>query len=143
DGAIHRDVLHQHRRGRHDQHPDRHADADRADHHHHHAREQFQHQQRPVVPCAPSRSMSRRHLLACLLIACAGVRPARALLTFANPNPWAPPDQVIVTATYGRGYDTNVFTRTVAHGAVTQVVTAGAPYTRRAGVISLTAATSM
>lgn len=67
---------------------------------------------------------------------------ARALFTFPHrDNDGA--DQIIVTGTYSIGYDTNVFTQRVAHGALSQMATASADYSRRAGLISVEANVSM
>jgi hypothetical protein len=78
----------------------------------------------------------RRFLYASLLffgIAMA-TQPARALLVFNDGK-----DQVFVTATYSIGYDTNVFSQRVAKGALTQAFSFGASYTRKAGLIGVSA----
>lgn len=59
-------------------------------------------------------------------------RQAHALLTFDDGK-----DKVFTTATYSFGYNTNVFTQPQGKGAVTQALSFGAEYTRRAGVISV------
>src|SRR5476649_429858 len=67
---------------------------------------------------------------------------AQALLTFPHrDNDGA--DQVIVNGTYSIGYDTNVFAQRVKKGAYTQLLTVGASYTHRAGLISVGADFSM
>ena len=76
---------------------------------------------------------------ATILFWCAVAVPrAQALFTFPHrDNDGA--DQVIVTASYSIGYDTNIFAQRVKHGALTQTASAGAAYTRRAGLISVSA----
>jgi hypothetical protein len=61
-------------------------------------------------------------------------QPARALFVFNDGK-----DQVFVTSTYSMGYDTNVFSQRVAKGALTQALSFGASYTRKAGVIGVNA----
>ncbi len=65
-----------------------------------------------------------------------------ALLTFPHrDNDGA--DQIIVTGAYSIGYDTNVFAqRANKKAAYTQLLTAGASYTRRAGLITVDAGIS-
>lgn len=82
--------------------------------------------------------MLRLRLYASLALAAAVATPARALLTFDQGK-----DKVLVNATYSFGYDTNIFARSVAKGAVTQAYSASAVYTRRAGIISVSAVTSI
>src|SRR5471032_219023 len=66
---------------------------------------------------------------------------ARALLTFPHrDNDGA--DVIIVNGTYSIGYDTNVFAQRVKKGAYTQLFTAGATYTRHAGLITVEASVS-
>ena len=48
-----------------------------------------------------------------------------------------------MTASYSIGEDTNVFAQRVKQGALTQVLTAGATYTRRAGLITVEAGVTM
>lgn len=71
-----------------------------------------------------------------LWLVCLAAAPlARALLTFNDGK-----DQIFVSSTYAFGYDTNVFARTVKQGAVTQALSFEADYSRRAGVIQVSAA---
>ncbi len=74
-------------------------------------------------------------LCASLLVLMVAAAPrAMALLTFNDGT-----DQVFVGATYTFGYDSNVFAQKNARGSSTQNYTLGANYTRRAGLISVTA----
>jgi hypothetical protein len=66
------------------------------------------------------------------------VPSARALLVFNDGK-----DQVFVTATYSMGYDTNVFSQSTAKGAITQALSFGATYNRKAGLIGVTAGFGM
>ena len=63
---------------------------------------------------------------------------ARALLVFNEGK-----DQVYVTSTYSIGYDTNVFSQRVAKGALTQALSFGASYSRKAGLIGVNASFGM
>jgi hypothetical protein len=82
----------------------------------------------------------RRFLYASLLFLgiTMATRPARALLVFNDGK-----DQVFVTGTYSMGYDTNVFSQRTAQGALTQAFSFGASYTRKAGLIGVTAGFTM
>jgi hypothetical protein len=77
-------------------------------------------------------------LFVLLLAAGATALPARALLTFDSGK-----DQVIVTGIYSFGYDSNIFASQTAHGSITQAFSASATYTRRAGIISVSASTGI
>jgi hypothetical protein len=67
---------------------------------------------------------------------------AQALFTFPHRDNDGS-DQIIVNATYSWGYDTNVFAQRVKKGAVSELLTVGADYTRRAGLISVEASAAL
>ncbi len=73
-----------------------------------------------------------------LLLAVMGVPRADALFNFNDGT-----DLVFVNASYTIGFDSNVFTRKVAQHSFTQTVTAGANYTRQAGLITVDASASV
>jgi hypothetical protein len=83
---------------------------------------------------------NRRLLYASLSFLCIilATQKARALLVFNDGK-----DQVFVTATYSFGYDTNVFSQRAGQAAVTQALTIGGTYSRKAGLISVNASFGM
>jgi len=81
----------------------------------------------------------RCRLYASLLILWIAASPrARALLTFNDGK-----DLVSVNADYTYGYDSNVFTQNVARGSSTETYSFGANYSRRAGLIAVSAAADL
>jgi len=83
--------------------------------------------------------MPRLRHYACLLFLGAAATPeSYALLTFNDGK-----DKILVQGTYSFGYDTNIFTQRVAKGAVSQAYSVSLTYNRKAGIIGVSAATSM
>jgi hypothetical protein len=82
----------------------------------------------------------RRFLYASLLFLgiTMATQTAHALLVFNDGK-----DQVFVTSTYSVGYDTNVFSQRTAQGALTQALSFGASYSRKAGLIGVNATFGM
>lgn len=76
----------------------------------------------------------RRRVLSAVLAFALFLSPAHALFNLNQGK-----DLVFTSASYTIGYDSNVFTRASARGAVTQTASASVDYTRQAGLIGVNA----
>lgn len=75
----------------------------------------------------------RRRLIAALLGFALVLSPAHALFNLNQGK-----DLIYASASYGIGYDSNVFTRAAGKGSVTQNTSVSLDYTRQAGLIGVT-----